>query len=172
MERSLHWKQRYVFFLMRLRSTLSVDIPDSLKHEWVLPVSERTWATALRNSLMTLSLMSQRPLRWAPRLQWTGSASPQQSAHCATQCGLLMNPRNLEILRGGAGWSQVQPVFSELQINSRSAGLVPKQRPSLVPWAVGDKMPGLKVGREAGISEMCFIWCGHCSAESCLFRPL
>lgn len=49
-----------------------------------------------------------------------------------------------------AGGSQAQPAFSKLQINSRSAELVPKRRSSLVPWAVGDKMPGLKVGWEAG----------------------
>lgn len=61
-----------------------------------------------------------------------------------------MNPRNLEILCGGAGASQAQPVFSKLQINSRPAGLVPKWRSSIVPWAVGDKMPGFKVGQEEG----------------------
>ncbi len=62
-----------------------------------------------------------------------------------------------------AGGSQAQPAFSKLQINSKSAELVPKRRSSLVPWAVGDKMPGSRWGVEVG---------GHFRNVFYLMRPL
>lgn len=118
-----------------------------LKHELDLPVSKITWAKPLKNSS---------PETKGPVLQVLNNR-----LLCDTTWGFWWALRIQEFV--GTGWS----AFSKLQINSTSAGSVPKPQPSLVPWAVGD-CSGLKVV----ISKMCFIWCRRFSAESCLFSPL